>query len=89
MWRIPRYAGPKSNNLKKLNGHSFLRNPRYHWLSGHCKKFLVLFAQNSIGNCIMSFMTTVLTKYEYRAIKPNIFNNSAVISAKIECKRKK
>jgi len=53
MWRIPRYAGPKSNNLKKLNGHSFLRNPRYHWLSGHCKKFLVLFAQNSIGNCLI------------------------------------
>jgi len=34
MWRIPRYAGLKSNNLKKLNGHSFFGNPFYYWLSG-------------------------------------------------------
>ena len=24
----------------------------YHWLRGLCKKFLVLFAQNPIGNCL-------------------------------------
>ena len=52
MWRIPRYAGLKSNNLKKLNDHSFFGNPFYHWLSGHHKQFLVLFAQDFV-NCLM------------------------------------
>ena len=37
---------------EKLNQHSSFGNPFYHWLSGHCKKFLVLFAQKSIGNCL-------------------------------------
>ena len=52
MRSIPRYTGLKSNNLKKLNNHSFLGNPLYQWLSGHFKNFLVLFAQNSIVNCL-------------------------------------
>ena len=55
MWGIPHYAGLKSNNLKKLNSHSFFGTPLYYWLSEHCKKFLVLFAQNSIVNCLNIF----------------------------------
>jgi len=58
MWRIPRYAGLKSNNLKKLNDHSFFGNPFYHWISGHHKKFLVLFAQDLIVNCLSSYHLT-------------------------------
>jgi len=38
---------------KKLNGYSFFGNPLYHGLAGRCKNFLVLFAQNSIGNCLI------------------------------------
>ena len=36
----------ETQKLKKLNHHSFFGNPFYHWLSGHCKKILVLFAQD-------------------------------------------
>ncbi len=44
---IPRYAG-----VKKLSRHSFFGNPFYHWLSGHCNRSLVLFAQDLIVNCL-------------------------------------
>jgi len=43
----------KTHKLKKLNHHSFFGNPFYHWLSGHCNKFLVFFAQDLIVNCLM------------------------------------
>jgi len=36
----------ETQKLKKLNHHSFFGKTFYHWLSGHCKKFLVLFAQD-------------------------------------------
>ena len=42
----------ETQKLKKLNHHSFFGNPFYHWLSGHCNKFLVLFAQDLIVNCL-------------------------------------
>jgi long-subunit acyl-CoA synthetase (AMP-forming) len=35
-----------------LNDRSFFGNSFYHWLSGNCKKFLVFFSQDSIGNCL-------------------------------------
>ena len=38
---------------KKLKRHSFLGNLLYYWLSGHCKKFLMFLAQDSIVNCLM------------------------------------
>jgi len=44
----------ETQKLKKLNHHSFFGNPFYHWLSGHCKKFLVLFAQDLIVNCLIA-----------------------------------
>ena len=56
MWGIPYYAGLKSNNLKKLNGHSFFENPFYYWLSWHHQKFLVLFTQDLIDNCFNEFV---------------------------------
>ena len=40
----------ETQKLKKLNHHSCSGNPFYHWLSGHCNKFLVLFAQDLIVN---------------------------------------
>jgi hypothetical protein len=43
----------ETQKLKKLNHHSFFGNPFYHWLSGHCKKNLVLFAQDLIVNCLI------------------------------------
>jgi len=44
----------ETHKLKKLNHHSFFGNPSYHWLSGHCK-FIVLFAQDLIVNCLTTF----------------------------------
>jgi len=35
---------------KKLNSHSFFGNQLYHRISGHCRKFLVLFTQNLTVN---------------------------------------
>jgi len=52
MWRIPHYAGLKSNNLNKLNDHLFFGNPFYYWLFGHHQKFLVLFTQDLLDNCL-------------------------------------
>ena len=43
----------ETQRLKKLNHHSFFGNTFYHWLSGHCKKFLVLFVQDLIVNCLI------------------------------------
>jgi hypothetical protein len=42
----------ETQKLKKLDHHSFLGNLFYHRLSGHCNKFLVLFAQDLIVNCL-------------------------------------
>jgi len=42
-----------TKKLKKFNHHSFSGNPFYNWLSGHCKKFLVLFAQDLINPIIL------------------------------------
>ena len=33
----------ETQQVKKLNHYSFFGTPFYHWFSGHCKKFLVLF----------------------------------------------
>jgi len=62
---------------KKLNQHSFFGNP-FHpalaGLSGHCKKFLVLFAQNSIGNCLMVQYASVNTQdpTPQKGVNPNL-----------------
>ena len=45
-------SAAETHKLKKLNHHSFLGNPFYHWLSGHCNKFLVFFTQDLIVNCL-------------------------------------
>lgn len=42
----------ETHKLKKLKHHSFFGNPFYHWLSGHCNKFLVFFAHDLIVNCL-------------------------------------
>ena len=42
----------ETQKLIELKHHSFLGNPFYHWLSGHCSKFLVLFTQDLIVNCL-------------------------------------
>jgi len=42
----------ETQKLKKFNHHSFFGNPFFHSLSGHCNKFLVLFAQDLIVNCL-------------------------------------
>ena len=49
--------------FKKLNNHSFLGNQLYQWLRGYCKKLLVLFAQNSIGACLMTKRSYFLHAY--------------------------
>ena len=49
--------GTKIKQPEKLNSHSLFGNQVYHWVSWHCKKFLVLFAQNSIGNCLRGACT--------------------------------
>jgi hypothetical protein len=43
----------ETQKLKKLNHHSFFGNPFNHWLSGHCNKSLVLFAQDLLVNCLI------------------------------------
>jgi len=54
MWKIPRCVGLKSNNLKKLNDHSFFKNPS---ITGFpdITKFLALFAQDIIDGFVKSF----------------------------------
>jgi len=39
-------------DFKKLNPHSGFRSLFYHWFSGHCTKFFVLFSQDSIVNSL-------------------------------------
>ena len=42
----------ETQKLKELKPPSFLGNPFYHWLSEHYNKFLVLFTQDLIVNCL-------------------------------------
>ena len=70
---------------KKLNHHSFLGNSFHHWLSEHCRKFLVFLSQDSIGNCltdrfIQYLLQTVFQSFCFRL--PTGFFDEAVTVVK-------
>jgi len=70
--------------LKKLNHHSFSAIPFYNWLSGHCNKFLVLFAQNLIVNCRTLWKIPIygwaLDKYLPTIDNADIVSTASIIS---------